>query len=105
MNGDQIRQKENRTLMGMNSVYSVSHLIGNKTAFFRAGIQMRNDFIEDNELSSTFNRTELITPIQFGDVKELNSGLFIEEDIRLNSKWSINMGLRGDYFLNAYFDK
>ena len=105
VNGDQIRQKENRTLMGMNSVYSVSHLISNKTAFFRAGIQLRNDFIEDNELSSTFNRTELITPIQFGDVKELNSGLFIEEDIRLNSKWSINMGLRGDYFLNAYFDK
>jgi hypothetical protein len=90
VNGDQIRQKENRNLMGLNSVYSVPHLIGNKTAFFRAGIQLRNDFVKDNELSSTFNRTELITPIQFGDVKELNSGLFIEEDIRLNAKWSLH---------------
>lgn len=103
--GDQIRQKENRNLMGLNSIYSISHQIGNKTAYLRAGMQVRYDNVNDNELSSTFNRTELITPIQFGDVKELNTGLFMEEDIRINTKWSLNVGLRGDYFSNAYSDK
>jgi hypothetical protein len=103
--GDQILQKENRNLMGLNSIYSISHQIGNKTAYLRAGMQVRFDHVKNNELSSTFNRTELISPIQFGDVKELNTGLFFEEDIRINTKWSLNVGLRGDYFSNAYFDR
>lgn len=105
ISGDQIRQAEKRDILGYNTSYMTYHQLGSKKAEFTIGAQARYDRVEDNELSKTTNRTDLRERIQYGDVHEWNLALFANEHITLNSKWSLDLGLRLDYFNNEYIDK
>lgn len=105
INGDQIRQKENRNLIGYNGNYShVSYL--EKTKFTTdAGINVRYDKTTNSELSNTINRFTVINPIKLGDISELNTAIFVSETINFNEKWNINAALRFDQFFNEYDNK
>lgn len=67
-NGDQIRQLEDRDIFGMNAKIIKTKKYGDVEAKFTKGIGLRHDFIQDNQLSKTKNRSELLEIIQFGDV-------------------------------------
>ncbi len=102
INGDQIRQKEQRNLFGYNGSYSIPGKIGGLPARSSAGVQFRMDAANDVELSNTRNRTITEQNIQLGDIREANLGLYAEQDIQLSRRFSLNVGLRYDFFTNRY---
>ena len=101
INGDQIKQKEKRSLIGYNGSYTVDNTIFTT----EIGASIRYDRTEDSELSRTKNRTQLITPLKLGNINELNTAVYLDETVRLNEKFSINAGLRWDGFYVGYLDK
>ncbi len=104
VNGDQIRQKESRTIYGLQSEYKQSFSNHHIEGSWQAGISLRNDQSKDNELSHTVNRSETLEQIQLGDINEANIGAFIGTSINLN-KWTFNPSLRIDYFDFQYNDQ
>lgn len=105
INGDQIRQKEDRNLYGFNSTYEKSvNLFGLKSDTY-AGIQLRYDDVNDLELSRTKDRSITTERLKFGDVDEVNLGVFWSQKISVNQNFDITPSLRFDYFDNQYHDK
>lgn len=105
VNGDQIRQKEDRHITGYNMSYQQDHEWSGRKAQFSTGLQTRYDIINDIELSRTKNRTQTTNPLMLGDIQELNAGIYIQEKLILNSRWDITAGIRSDYFTNRYDDR
>ena len=104
VNGDQIRQKENRNIYGYNSSYSKSYTIAKLKSTTNAGVQLRYDDINDIELSRTKNRNEVTNAIMSGDINELNAGMYWMQNVTVSKKLNISAGLRTDYFANKYKD-
>jgi len=104
INGDQIRQKENRLIYGLNSDYNKSFSKGNIKGTLQAGISLRNDQTKNTELSHTKNRTETLETIKLGDINETNFGAYIGTNIEVN-KWTFNPSIRLDYFEFQYNDE
>ncbi len=105
INGDQIRQKENRNLLGYNGSYNHTSYIGETKITTDAGINVRLDKINNSELSNTINRFTVINPIKLGDISELNTAVYVSETIKFNEKWNVNAGLRFDQFYSQYNNK
>ena len=105
INGDQIRQKEGRSLMGYNGSYQHNSYIGNWRLSTEAGLQLRYDRVKNGELSHTKNRYTLLDRIKLGDIDELSVSPYISETLKLNGHFSINAGLRFDQFLHQYHNK
>ena len=103
VNGDQIRQKENRTIYGLNSDYNKSFSKESIKGSWQAGLSLRNDQSKDNELSHTLNRSETLEQRQLGDINETNLGAYVGTTIDLN-KWTFNPSIRVDYFDFQYND-
>lgn len=104
INGDQIRQKESRHLLGYNGSYLLPNHIGGKDGHFTAGIQYRQDLTSDSELSHSLNRVTTVSQVQFGDVKEANVAAYMNQEWRLTKKITVEAGLRYDQFFNHYTD-
>ncbi|MBK8698786.1 MAG: TonB-dependent receptor [Saprospiraceae bacterium] len=104
INGDQIRQKEKRKIMGYSGSVQTSHQIGAIDGELHAGILLRHDLSQDNELSQTVNRLETQNQIQYGNIRETNLALFIAEQLNLSRKWNVEFGLRFEKFYNRYTD-
>ena len=105
INGDQIRQKEDRNLFGFNSTYEKStQIFGLKSETF-LGIQLRYDDINDLELSRTKDRSITTEQLKSGDVDEINLGAFWSQKISLNQNFDITPSIRFDEFENQYNDK
>ncbi|WP_178989423.1 TonB-dependent receptor [Winogradskyella schleiferi] len=105
VNGDQIKQKESRTIIGGESVYNRTFHIENHDVqlSFDAGVGFRYDDVNDVELSRTKNRNETLERLAFGDVDELNGYAFFSGNYK-TKKWTLNPGLRIDYFKFGYVD-
>lgn len=103
INGDQIRQKENRTIYGFKSQYKKSFSSEKFNGNFNVGISLRNYKSYQNELSHTLNRSETLEQIQLGDINETNLGAHFGANIDFN-KWTFNPSLRVDYFNFQYND-
>ena len=104
INGDMINQKETRNIFGYTTTATKSYLLGNKKAITEFGGGFRFDDIEDIELAKA-NRVTFFNSIQKGDVKELNSFMYINQDIELSNKFNLNAGVRYDNFSFKYKDK
>jgi hypothetical protein len=100
INGDQIKQKEDRNLVGFQSEYARSFAKGD----FQLGVSLRNDQTNDSELSPTLNRTTVLDSIQLGDISETNLGAYANLNFDFGY-WRINPSLRVDYFDFQYNDK
>lgn len=105
INGDQIKQKENRTLIGGETSYDRTiHLDQNNSQFrFNSGIGFRYDDINEVELSHTLNRKLILNRLAYGNVDELNAYGFLNINYKIN-KWNINPGIRLDYLKFDYED-
>jgi outer membrane receptor protein involved in Fe transport len=104
LNGDQIRQKERRNLFGYNGSFTMQHELGSSRWSTTLGAQYRQDLTKGSELSHTKNRSEIIDPIQLGNVNELNAAVYADELIQVSHRFSINAGFRLDFFRNQYED-
>jgi outer membrane cobalamin receptor len=104
VNGDQIRQKEDRNIFGYNSLYQQDYHIGNLRTETRAGIQVRYDDVDDLELTRTLNRKVNTLEIMQGRVNELNAAAFYIQKLSVTSRLDITGALRFDYFSNRYKD-
>ncbi|MGM9478537.1 TonB-dependent receptor [Pedobacter sp. GSP4] len=103
VNGDQIRQKENRNLYGVQSVLNRKFNTDAADYGIQFGAGLRGDDINNIELSHTLNRDVTLERIQFGNVNELNAYTFLNAEIDLG-KLLINPSLRLDYFNFRYVD-
>ena len=101
--GDQIRQKETRTLMGVQSDYKKEFSTATFSGNWQAGIGLRNDQSNDNELSKTANRKETLEQVKFGAINETNLSGYFGATIN-TGKWTINPAVRTDYFNFQYQD-
>lgn len=105
VNGDQIRQKEDRRIVGYNGSWNRETMVAGMPLTTVVGVQLRADEIRNNELSRTANRTETLSRIAFGDVEEANAGFYIDETLKIGSRWTLNAGMRFDQFYFNYVNK
>lgn len=105
VNGDEIRQREARNLMGYNGSYHHIGYIGTTKLSTEAGVNLRSDRTHNSELSHTVDRFTTLQQIKLGDITELNIAPYISETFNFNRHFSINAGLRFDQFYNKYNNK
>jgi hypothetical protein len=103
INGDQIKQFENRDIFGANAKIISKKQFGDIDAKFTKGAGLRYDLINDVELSHTKNRKEIIDRIQLGDVKQTNMYAFFNSEFDLG-KFKVSPAVRLDYFKFIYND-
>jgi hypothetical protein len=100
VNGDQIRQKENRDIYGLNSELSRKW---NKS-LFQLGLGFRSDGTSNSELSHTVNRKTTLEQKKLGDIDQTNMFAYLNAEFDFG-KLKVNPALRMDYFKFNYYDK
>lgn len=105
VNGDQIRQKEDRNIYGYNGSYHKEFFWGNIKTETKAGVQLRYDDIDNIELTRTKNRVTNTAEIMRGDVDETNAGAYWSQRFSFSQKLDVTGAVRTDYFINRYNDK
>jgi hypothetical protein len=88
INGDQIRQREERAIFGLNTELNKTLNLMDTPVLLRVGVGFRTDDIEDNELSNTLNRKTTLENIQLGDVRETNVFGYANLEFKWN-KWIV----------------
>ena len=100
VNGDQIIQKENRNIYGLNSELSKKW----KKSLFQLGMGFRSDATSNSELSHTVNRKTTLQQIKLGDIDQTNMFTYLNAEFDFG-KLKVNPALRMDYFKFNYNDK
>ena len=103
INGDQIKQKEDRQVFGFNTSFLSKEVYNNTKVEYNYGAGLRFDVVDDIELSHTLNRKTTLNNIQLGNVKQQNSYAFTNAKINLG-KFVVTPGLRLEYFKFQYND-
>lgn len=102
VNGDQIRQKENRKIVGTENEL-VRHYHSEKVEVdVRGGVGFRMDDISNIELSHAVER-RFLAYYMLGDITETNGFAFLKSDIDFG-KLLIHPAVRWDYFRFGYTD-
>lgn len=101
-NGDQIRQKENRNTVGYTGTYNKPYTFFGKEASTDVGLGLRYDDVDGNELSHSKARRITLDSLALGDVDEINAFAFIDQNLHLSDRLTLNAGLRLDHFNFAY---
>ncbi len=104
LNGDQIKQKERRTVSGYQASFNRKKYYDNISVEWKAGAGFRNDNIIENQLAHTKSRIEVLQNYRLGGIDETNVFSFGEMDIDLG-KLLINPGIRIDAFRFRYQDR
>jgi outer membrane cobalamin receptor len=100
INGDQIRQKENRTIYGLNTEIQKKY----SNSAYHVGFGFRADATQDTELSHTLGRYQTLENIKLGDIDQTNIFAYINTEFDFG-KLKVNPALRLDYFKFNYQDK
>lgn len=104
INGDQIRQKEARNIIGYNGSYTKDLYFNNGGELqTKIGAGIRFDDINHLELTRTLDRHINTAPLSNGLGTELNSALYVNEMYKIN-RWTINGAMRLDQFVFNYTD-
>lgn len=104
VNGDQIRQKENRITTGYNASYTSEYLMGNIPVKTEAGLGFRYDDAPGSELSHTAGMKTLLNRFAYGDIMETNLFGYVNQTFYLSPQLVFNAGSRFDYFIHDYND-
>jgi outer membrane receptor for monomeric catechols len=105
INGDEIKQKENRNIYGYSGTWQNEVTLGNKHIKTEAGVGIRYDDISNIELSHVKARYTFIDPIALGDIDQINANVYADATIDLTRKLSLNAGVRLDAFSFKYSNK
>ncbi len=103
INGDQIRQKENRKIFGSDIVLNKIHKFSNLNLKMQYGIGYLENQILGDELSHTKERKYTLQQIKLGNVYESNGYGFVNSDFDFGN-WMINAAVRTDIFNFNYVD-
>lgn len=101
VNGDEIRQRESRSLYGWTKTATHSGLLGNKKTQTELGTGIRSDRVGNLGLTKAVRRN-LLAPVQQGDVREHNLFLYWNQQLELGHRLTMEGGLRLDYFSFGY---
>ncbi len=101
INGDQIRQKEERQIFGFESTWNRSNNFEHASSLLQLGVGLRSDDIDGNELSRSLNRRTTLDRLQYGDVDEKNLYAFANLELDYEN-WLFQPALRIDYFKFNY---
>ena len=104
INGDQIKQKENRDIYGMNAELNKKTKLNDVDVLLQFGGGFRADATKDTELSHTLNRRIVLENIKLGDIDESNLFSYLNSEFNFG-KLMINPAIRLDYFKFNYQDK
>lgn len=104
INGDQIKQKENRDIYGMNAELNQKTKLNDVDVLLQFGGGFRADATKDTELSHTLNRKTALENIKLGDISESNLFSYLNSEFNFG-KLMINPAIRLDYFKFNYQDK
>jgi len=105
INGDQIRQKEDRNLFGYKGSYVKTYsLARDNTVETNYGGGFRYDDIINSQLLHTKQRYTILDTTALGNIYETNLNLF-GQMTWTKKKWMLNFGLRFDAFKFEYVDK
>lgn len=104
INGDQIKQKENRTIYGLNAEFNKRMKVNTTDALVQIGFGFRADETKNTELSHTLNRSETLENIMLGDIDQTNVFSYLNSEFDFG-KLKINPAFRMDYFKFNYQDK
>ena len=105
VNGDELRQRESRSLFGYKGKLVYRNYYANGVSFVSTvGAGAEFNRIRNSELSHTINKNTVLTYVQFGNVKEASLNLYADENLQAG-KWLLNFGARLDYFKFNYEDK
>ena len=104
INGDQIRQKENRNIYGLNSEINRKATFNKNNALFQLGFGFRADETTDTELFHTLNRSTTLERLKLGDIDQTNIFSYLNAEFEVG-KLKINPAIRMDYFKFNYQDK
>lgn len=105
VNGDQIRQKEARNLYGYNGSYHKTVYAGTVLINSEIGANLRWDRTGNSELSRTKDRSMTTAPLMLGNIAENNLAGYLNETVVFSPRFSVNAGLRYDYFHDRYRNK
>ena len=109
VNGDQIRQAENRVLGGYNSEYGTNYSFAHLKMKTQFGLGMRYDDIMNDELSHTLNRAitlhDTLFHPQLGDIHETNLYGYVNQTINILPQLVLTLGTRYDVFIQQYENK
>lgn len=103
LNGDQIKQKEDRTIFGANAAITHTTDLGGIELNLTTGFGIRHDVVDDVELSRTLNRRTTLENSQLGDINQTNIDAFVNAEFVMG-KFKIAPALRVDYFKFLYND-
>ncbi|WP_179315726.1 TonB-dependent receptor [Winogradskyella undariae] len=103
INGDQIFQKEDRNIFGINTAITHNTNFGDTELTLTYGIGLRHDISDDVELSRTLNRSTTLENIQLGDINQTNIDAFVNAEFEFG-KFKVAPALRVDYFKFMYND-
>lgn len=104
INGDQIKQKDNRSIYGMNAELNKSLKTEDWDVLLQVGVGFRSDATVDTELSHTLNRTTVLDNVKLGDIDQTNGFSYVNSEFKFG-KLMINPAIRIDYFKFNYQDK
>jgi TonB-dependent Receptor Plug Domain/CarboxypepD_reg-like domain len=100
INGDQIRQKENRDIYGLNTEINKKYT----NASYQIGFGFRTDGTKNTELSHTLGRYNTLQILKLGDIDQTNVFSYVNSEFDFG-KLKVNPALRFDYFKFDYQDK
>lgn len=103
INGDQIKQKEDRSIFGVNTAINYNTRLGATAFNLTTGLGVRHDIVDDIELSRTLNRTAILENLQLGDINQTNIDAFVNAEFEFG-KFKVAPALRLDYFKFMYND-
>lgn len=104
INGDQIKQKEDRQIFGLNTAIVHDTNLGDTPLVLTSGLGFRQDRVDAIELSHTLNRKTVLENIQLGDLNETNINAFVNAEFEFGM-FRIAPALRLDYFKFLYQDQ
>ncbi len=103
INGDQIKQKENRNLYGFNTELNSKINLKNTKGTIQLGFGFRADETNATELSHTLKRIKTLEQIKLGNIDQTNVFTYINTEVDFG-KLKINPAIRLDYFKFNYQD-
>jgi len=104
INGDQIKQKETRNIIGIESIVNRNIELNRFDFDLQAGVGFKYDDINSSELSSTIDRKTTLDTISFGDIDESNMYGFISSEFNFGN-WLIKPAIRFDFFKFDYINQ
>ncbi|WP_028890972.1 TonB-dependent receptor plug domain-containing protein [Tenacibaculum sp. 47A_GOM-205m] len=103
VNGDQIKQTENRDVFGFNTQFKKKTQLSNTPVELTFGTGLRADIVDNLELSHTLQRKEVLNQIQLGKVNQTNYYAFANSEFEFG-KFMVAPALRLDYLKFNYND-